>query len=187
MTTEIIGFFSSETECKRVAVDFSIKNDIVNSPKWANCLIENGLDGAPAGHHPYPLSEDARQKISENSRKMWESPHKRDEIIRKQKQSWTTSRKEQQSDISSRLWTDERKLRHSALLSGRPGHKKCKGKPKHSNFSTILSNATMGVPKSEQHKRSMSKPKNRVCRLIDKKEMSINHYTRWINSLHLSQ
>ncbi len=38
-----------------------------------------------------------------------------------------------------------------------------------------------GIPKSESHKLAMRKPKIRCCRLLDRKEMSMSHFTRWIN------
>ena len=43
-TTEILGYFLDEEECKLVALRFSRENDIVNSLEWAN-LKEEALDG----------------------------------------------------------------------------------------------------------------------------------------------
>lgn len=45
VTTEVIGFFENECECKEVATKFSIDNDIVKSKEWANLMDENGIDG----------------------------------------------------------------------------------------------------------------------------------------------
>jgi len=44
LTTEIIGYFLDEEECKNVAIMFSKENDIVKSKNWAN-LKEESLDG----------------------------------------------------------------------------------------------------------------------------------------------
>lgn len=49
VTTEIIGYFLIEEECKEFATKFSKENDIVKSSEWANLKIEDGLDrgGSP--------------------------------------------------------------------------------------------------------------------------------------------
>jgi hypothetical protein len=65
LTTEIIGEFYNEQECEDFAIKFSIQNDIVNSPMWANLREENGLDGAPVGNI---LSDDTKLKISKKLR-----------------------------------------------------------------------------------------------------------------------
>jgi hypothetical protein len=44
VTTEIVGIFTNKEECKKFAIDFSIKNNIVESKEWANLVIES-LDG----------------------------------------------------------------------------------------------------------------------------------------------
>jgi hypothetical protein len=63
--TEIVGQFEDELECKKFALDFSIKNNIVESNKWANLRLENGFDGAPIGN---TFSEETIKKMS-NSKK----------------------------------------------------------------------------------------------------------------------
>lgn len=45
VSTEIIGFFEDEYECKNAAIEFSTKNNIVESKEWANLMHENGIDG----------------------------------------------------------------------------------------------------------------------------------------------
>lgn len=40
VTTEILGFYDNEKECKECAIKFSVENDIVNSKEWANLKIE---------------------------------------------------------------------------------------------------------------------------------------------------
>jgi hypothetical protein len=63
ITTEIIAAFTNEELCKKYAIDYSIKNDIVNSNKWANLREENGLDGAPIGNI---VTSHTKQKISKS-------------------------------------------------------------------------------------------------------------------------
>lgn len=45
VTTEILGYFTDEEECKKVALEFSRKNNIVESSEWANLEPENGIKG----------------------------------------------------------------------------------------------------------------------------------------------
>jgi len=57
-TIQVWEFLNLE-ECSKFAVDFSIKNNIVESVHWANLRIENGLDG---GHTPGAYTVEARIK-----------------------------------------------------------------------------------------------------------------------------
>lgn len=61
--TEI--YFSSEdiNEVETVALEFSIKNNIVESKKWANLKYENGKDG---GTQSEWITEETKRKMSEN-------------------------------------------------------------------------------------------------------------------------
>jgi hypothetical protein len=49
--------FENLEECKNFAIDFSIKNNIVQSKDWANFVIENGVDGQSPGFKNTKLSE----------------------------------------------------------------------------------------------------------------------------------
>jgi hypothetical protein len=49
--------FDNINECKSFALDFSIKNNIVKSEDWANCVVENGLDGQSPGFKNVKLAE----------------------------------------------------------------------------------------------------------------------------------
>jgi hypothetical protein len=59
--TEIVGEFTCQEECTKFAIEFSIKNNIVESSEWANLIIENGLSGAPLYNK---ISKETRDKIS---------------------------------------------------------------------------------------------------------------------------
>ena len=51
--------FNDQVECSKFAIDFSIKNNIVESKQWANLKIENGRDG---GNSPAAQTDEAKQK-----------------------------------------------------------------------------------------------------------------------------
>jgi hypothetical protein len=48
--TEIVATFLDDDECSKFALNFSKKNNIVESKEWANLRFENGFDGAPNGN-----------------------------------------------------------------------------------------------------------------------------------------
>lgn len=48
-TTEILGFFTNEEECRKHAFDFSTRYNIVESKEWANLRPET-LDGGDTSH-----------------------------------------------------------------------------------------------------------------------------------------
>jgi len=54
-------YTDSDTISKR-ALAFSIRHNIVTSDKWANLILENGLDGAVKGH---PVSDATKKKTSD--------------------------------------------------------------------------------------------------------------------------
>lgn len=45
ISTEILGYFTDENECKRMASEFSTKHNITESKEWANLKNETGTDG----------------------------------------------------------------------------------------------------------------------------------------------
>lgn len=45
VSTEIIGYYANEEECRLAALIFSQENNIVESNEWANLAVENGTDG----------------------------------------------------------------------------------------------------------------------------------------------
>lgn len=45
VTTEILGYYLSEEECRQAALEFSKKHNIVESTGWANLEPEDGLNG----------------------------------------------------------------------------------------------------------------------------------------------
>jgi len=55
--------FENEKECSEFALFFSEILDIVNSPDWANLIVENGMSGAPTGS---VISQERRDKIKKS-------------------------------------------------------------------------------------------------------------------------
>ena len=95
------------------------------------------------------------------------------------KESWTEERKQRHSD----KMTGRKRPDHSEKMKGHIGHTKCRGVKKPMGHGSNVSKSLKDKPKSEEHKENLRKPKYRICRLTDKKEMSVNHYTRWLKSL----
>ena len=65
ITTIVFGPCTDSEVISKWATEFSIKNNIVKSDKYANRKIENGLDGAVAGEKGKPCSAETKQKISD--------------------------------------------------------------------------------------------------------------------------
>jgi NUMOD3 motif len=75
-TIWLSSLFTDKTTLTEFALTFSKDNNIVESKEWANLILENGLDGSPAGIIPWHkgkrgvYSTEHRQKISAaNSRR----------------------------------------------------------------------------------------------------------------------
>lgn len=49
ITRGVVGVYYDQKRLVEAALKFSADNDIVKSREWANCMPENGLDGAGAG------------------------------------------------------------------------------------------------------------------------------------------
>jgi hypothetical protein len=127
------------------------------------------------------LSSGAKEKISKDVVNRWKDPVYKSRLVEAHKERWE-SNPELKERQSLRL-TGQKRPEHSAKLKGHPGHTKCKGVKKHPGHGALVSAASKGKPKSTQHRLNLSGPKPRICRLTDKKEISVNHFTRWINSL----
>lgn len=61
VTTKLIGSFEDEQLAEDFAISFSIENNIIDNPEWANLILENSKDGAPKGRF---VSVDTKKKIS---------------------------------------------------------------------------------------------------------------------------
>ena len=77
--------FNDITECSKFAIEFSVANNIVESDKWANLILEDGLGGGQPKGKPkteahrnalkaarksrLPFSEESRLKMSASGKK----------------------------------------------------------------------------------------------------------------------
>jgi hypothetical protein len=180
--------FLDQQECSNFALKFSEINNIVSDPSWANLIIENGIDGAPVGHPSFITDyTEVSKKLSTSSKQMWSDPEFKLKMSQIHKDRWTDDQKQRQSQVSKSLWTDERKQKHSEAMKGKPGTKKLKGVPKSAEHNRKNSESLKGKAKSPEHIQSLkdSIALRKVCRLSDKKIMSVTHFTRWLNSLTL--
>ena len=124
------------------------------------------------------LSTSAKEKISKDVINRWKDPEYKKRLINAHKERWE-SNPELKERQSLRL-TGQKRPEHSAKLKGHPGHTKCKGVKKHPGHGALVSAASKGKPKSEEHKLKLRVPKPLVvCRLTDHKEMSMANFTNW--------
>lgn len=169
LTTEIVGVFDSVDECSKAAIQFSIDNNIVESDQWANLRIENGMDGAPAGHVGSYPSYNTRKLISEQSSKRWSDIEYRKRVVASHKRRWTAELRNRQSvRLKSEFWTDERKKLHAEKMRGRRYPGKGRGTPKPDGFGKNVSERLKGKRKTPEHIRNFSLSRQKDKRaLID--------------------
>lgn len=181
VTTKIIAEFDDPVKCKEFALDFSARNNIVESDDWANLIEENGQDGAPAGHPGHKFTEEQRKAISDSTKSRWQDPEFKSRVSQKQKEAWTLERKNEQS---SRL-TGVKRPDHSEKMKGRlmaDDHPWKSGEAKSEAHRTKISESLRGQPKSEEHKMKLRVPKPLVvCRIHDKKLMAMGNFMKWYN------
>ena len=164
--------FDNENEAKAFALMFSEYNCIVESKLWANIIIENAVDGAPTGHKGHIFTFEQKQKMSDSGKNKWKKENIRNSIIEAQKKAANTpERLQKSSEIAKKQWNEDRRKKQSEIMTGRKSHTKGKKLGKRPHTSSKISNATKG------------KPKIRISRISDKKEMSVNYYTRWLKSI----
>lgn len=63
--TEIVGTFNSKLEARTAAIDFCYANRVMESPQWLNHNLETAGGSLTAWNKSVPLSEDAKQHLSE--------------------------------------------------------------------------------------------------------------------------
>lgn len=180
--------FLDQDSCTEFALMFSKQENIAKSDLWANLIEENGLDGAPVGH-PSFISDpvDVASKISIASLRNWSNTDYREKMIESQKNSWTEDRRKQNGENMKKQWTPERRSLHGSKLKGKkmstPSRKK--GVPHSSEHASKISIALKGKEKSAQHKENLRNSKIRVCRLFDRKEITLFQFLKWIKD-HVS-
>lgn len=179
---EYVASFDNQEEATEFGLKFSADNNIVESNEWANLIPENGISGGRTIH-----TQVQRDKMSELQKASWATKERRDKATL----YWNDpENKHKHSSSMKEIFTEERKEFYSQLAkktwTGRTHTKETRkrmSKPRKEGTREAISHAKKGMIFSEDHKKALQKPKRRICRLIDKKEMSICHYTRWLNSL----
>jgi len=102
--TELYGeFYEDDPLLKEVALDFSKRNDIVESNKWANMMPEDGLSGG-ATMSGRVFTQEHKDKIATSNRG--------------QKRSESTKLKISESS-KGRYWKEETKLAKSEAVKGK--------------------------------------------------------------------
>lgn len=178
-STEIIGIFENIEDCETFALDFSKQHNIVDSKEWANLQEENGITGAPKGHAGHKFTNEQLLKISTASKNRWLDPSYKQSMVEIHKSRWTEEMKNEQS---KRL-TGKKRPGHSATMKSKkiPEGFKCIDKTEQHKIN--ISNSLKGKPKTEEHKKNLSKPKTRICRIHDRKETTVNAYSRWLKTI----
>lgn len=180
--------FTDQESLIEFATLFSTINDIVNNESWANLSIENGLDGAPVGHPSFITdSVEVSKKLSARSKERWANPEFKERMKQIHKNRHTPESRKATAEKTKQAWTPERKARHSENMKGHPGSKKLKGIPKSQEHNRKNSEALKGKKKSAEHLKNLQETLKwrKVCRLTDRKEMSVTHFSRWLKSLVL--
>jgi hypothetical protein len=181
--------FQTEVELVDFALFFSEFFNIVHEKtrdgkkKWANLKPENGLDGGQLPGHNAGEKNPMYGKPSA----MGMLGKTQTAETRKLQGLAKTGNK---NPNFGKKYTEEERKKFSSPGESHPMYGK-----KHSSDSKKLmsenhadvtgdKNPMYGKNHSEVTKQKMSVPKTRICRLFDKKEMSVNYYARWLNSAY---
>jgi len=95
--------FDNLEECSKFAIDFSIKNNIVESNEWANLCLENGLDGGDKFSSMDPTKKadiDYRKSIAH--KEIWKTRDKIKQSV-KTSQIWAIRDKDTISSIADKI------------------------------------------------------------------------------------
>ena len=185
VTTFIIRSFTNIQECEDFCIWFSKINNIVKSKKWANLVIENGLDGGNDYWKYHKMSEEHKRKISENNAKFW---------LGKKRGKMSDKHKQKISENSAKFWTgknhseeSKQKMRLAKLGKTHPEESKKKMSQNSSHYwkgkkrgkmteehKQKLIKIHLGKPLTEEHKQKLrikklgKKQKKVKCPYCDK-------------------
>jgi hypothetical protein len=122
ITTTDVWHFDNQHEASEFAVKFSIENQIVESPEWANLIIENAFGGVKG----YTHTNESRKKMSESSKgnkhrlgKSFTSESRRKMSLSHSNKVLSDTHKKNISVAKRLFWTDEQRHKHSLLQQGR--------------------------------------------------------------------
>lgn len=178
ISTEIVATFQNREEASDWAIAFSLENNIIESNDWANLMLETVKDGVLGYIH----TSENKALFSRMSKERWNDAKYRETMKEKHRKRLEDKEERQKCGNAFR---GKKRPEHSTKLSGRKHSVETlqkMRKPKHPGHGNKVSASMKGISKSESHKQALSGPKPRVCRLTDKKEMSVNHFTRWVKA-----
>ena len=86
--------FENDEDCERFALDFSNKNNIVESKEWANLRLENGKDGNPVGSPGMKGKDNPRYGKTKEQNPFYKKKHSPEtiELYKKQKENGNNPR-----------------------------------------------------------------------------------------------
>jgi len=148
--------FVNEDECVNFSKKFSQKCIIHQSEKFANLIIENGLDGRPVGSPNH--IQNAEERISKRLKmqELWSNEKYKTKMRAIHKERYNTAKglqlREKYRD-TDRLNTLEARLKSTQSRTG--GTTSLKGSKQSIEHKRKRSDALKGVPKTSAHKDNM--------------------------------
>lgn len=103
--------FDNEEDASVFAIEFSLKNNIVEDESWANLIVENAKDGLPVGHNGHVFTEDQKIAMSIASKAFWARDGVKERMREAARASYVNGR-----PITCPEWTDDRKIMHSDFM-----------------------------------------------------------------------
>jgi dsDNA-binding SOS-regulon protein len=165
--------YTDKDECQHVALKLSTWFNVVNSKLWANLKHENGLDGGSEG---FPNPRGMLGKVQTIEARIAQSKSKLGTL---------------NPNFGKRYSPEERMMfgrkgnQHHMFMNKHTIDTKQKMCENHADFSgenNPMFNRKHSSESKERISEKMAVPKNKICRIFDQKEMSVNHFTRWLNS-----
>lgn len=145
ITTTWLQLFTSKDDLVEFALTFSKENNIIESSEWANLEFEDGLSGS--GYYRKCSQETIEKRVKANTGKTRTA---------EQKERMSIAQKE-----LAKLITPNQKAERSAKASkSLKGRKVVITEETKAKISESLTGVMKGVPKSEETKQKMRKPKS---------------------------
>lgn len=163
------NLYTDEEECRKIAMKLSIWFNVIDSELWANLKYENGIDGGSEGmNNPKGMLgkvHTIEARLAQSKSKLgYKNPNFGKKYTDKERKKFGRSgEKHHMFNKRHKVGTKQKMCDNHADFSGE-------------------NNPMYNRKHSDATKEKMAVPKNRICRLSDKKEMSVNYFTRWLNA-----